>query len=256
MTTRILAWNIRAGGGKRIVGILDQIHAWQPTIIGLSEFRGTAASQWVATRLAEIGYPFQQTTTDQTAPTKNALLLAAKVPLCPIHLPHMPQNAERWLPVQVETVPALTVGLMHVPNYTTPTRKYPYLDALLQMAAGWQGGPAIILGDANCGKHAIDEAKPSAPKFQREHDWMVGMEARGWIDAFRHIHGNRREYTWYSHRDNGFRLDHAFCSPTLADAIVDVQHAWGGLGADATKRTALSDHAALIIDLDLSVVAG
>lgn len=250
---RLLSWNIRAGGGKRIAGILDQIMRWQPTIIGLSEFRGTAASQWLATELAAAGYPYQQSTVDPATPAKNALLLAAKQPLSPISLPAMPQNPLRWLPVQIATQPPLLLGLMHVPNYTTPTLKYPYLQALLEMVETWSHGPAILFGDTNCGKHAIDEEKPSSPKFQREHDWIVGMEERGWIDAFRHIHGDRREYTWYSHRNNGFRLDYAFCSPDLAGAINAVEHRWGSdtktVPTVTTPRHILSDHAALLLDL-------
>ncbi len=250
MIIRILSWNIRAGGGKRAAGILNQILAWQPTIIGLSEFRGTAASQWLAAQLAEAGFPFQLTTANPAAPAKNALLLAAHYPLHPVTLANMPQNPERWLPARVETAPALTIGLMHVPNYTTPTLKYPYLNALLAMADGWDQGPALFIGDANCGKHAIDEEKPSSPKFQREHDWVVGMEARQWSDAFRHIHGDRREYTWYSHRNNGFRLDYAFCSPNFQGAIQNAQHQWGHDPLNSTRRAALSDHAALIVDID------
>lgn len=250
MTIRILSWNIRAGGGKRAARILDQILAWQPTIIGLSEFRGTVASQWLAVHLAEAGFPFQLTTANPAAPAKNALLLAAQYPLHPVTLANMPQHPERWLPARVATEPALTIGLMHVPNYTTPILKYPYLDALLAMADGWDQGPALLIGDANCGKHAIDEEKPSSPKFQREHDWLVGMEARQWIDAFRHIHGDRRDYTWYSHRNNGFRLDYAFCSPQLDASLRDAQHHWGHDPDTPTRRAALSDHAALIVDID------
>ena len=56
------------------------------------------------------------------------------------------------------------------------------------------------------------------------------------------------EYTWYSHRNNGFRLDHAFCSPELVPAIVGLQHAWGRDSEQPNRRDALSDHAAVIIE--------
>jgi exonuclease III len=246
----ILSWNIRAGGGKRAAQILAQIQAWGPNIVGLSEFRGTAASQWLAAQLAEAGYPFQLSSVNPDAPARNALLLASRYPLQAISRPAMPSNPERWILAQVETRPPLTLGLMHVPNYTTPTLKYPYLDSVLEMVDGWDDGPALLIGDTNCVKRSIDEEKPSPPRFQREHDWIVGMAERGWVDAFRHLHGDRREYTWYSHRNNGFRLDYAFCSPRLAPAIAGARHTWGTDDSRPERRDALSDHAALIVDID------
>ena len=247
---RIVSWNIRAGGGKRAAGILEQLQVWQPNIIGLSEFRGTPASQGIAAQLAEAGYPFQLTSTNADALAKNALLIASQYPLRAMNLPTMPTNPERWRLARIETKPPLTLGLMHVPNYTTPTLKYPFLDSILEMVEMWDEGPALLVGDTNCGKRGIDEEKPSPPKFQREHDWLVGMEQRGWVDAFRHLHGDRREYTWYSHRNNGFRLDYAFCSPQLTPAVAKVSHAWGYDSSQPQRRDALSDHAALILDLN------
>ncbi|MBV7339347.1 endonuclease/exonuclease/phosphatase family protein [Chloroflexi bacterium TSY] len=232
--------------------ILRQLLRWQPDIIGLSEFRGTAASQQLATRLAEAGIVHQLTSVNTGTPAKNALLLASRYPLQRLTAAHMPTLPERWILAKVETKPSLAVGLMHVPNYTTPTLKYPFLDSILKMTEVWDRGPTILGGDTNCGKRGIDEEKPSPPKFQREHDFIIGMEERGWVDAFRHKHGDCREYTWYSHRNNGFRLDFAFLSPDLAPALAAARHEWGIDGSNPQRRDALSDHAALIIEMTLA----
>ena len=247
---RIISWNIRAGGGKRAGEILAQLLEWQPDIIGLSEFRGTAASQQLAAELAKAGYGYQLMSVNRELPPKNALLLASQYPLEAITLPVMPENPERWILARIACQPPLIVGLMHVPNYTTPTLKYPFLEAVLEMVDGWDSGPALLMGDMNCGKRGIDEEKPLPATFWREHDFIVGMEERGWLDAFRHLHGDRREYTWYSHKNNGFRLDYAFGSPHLAQAIVGARHVWGYDPSRPERRDALSDHAALIVDLN------
>lgn len=248
--TRIISWNIRAGGGKRAAGILAQLLKWKPHIIGLSEFRGTPASQWLAAELAEAGFAYQLTSVNQVAPAKNALLLASQFALQPLTISKMPKIRERWLLANVETLPLVTLGLLHVPNYTTPTLKYPYLDAVLKLVDTWDSGPGLMMGDTNCGKRGIDEEMLSPSGFRREHDWIVGMEQRGWVDAYRHKHGNRREYTWYSHRNNGFRLDYTFCSPHLAPAVKAVRHAWGKDNTQPQRRDALSDHAAIITDIE------
>ena len=51
------------------------------------------------------------------------------------------------------------------------------------------------------------------------------------------------EFTWFSHRSRGFRLDHAFLSPACAPRL---RAAW----FDHTVReTGATDHSALIVDL-------
>ena len=247
---RIVSWNIRAGGGRRITGILGQLVKWQPEIIGLSEFRDTGASRWLAIELKKAGFSHQLSSINSKHPARNALLLASRNPLHLVAAASMPRNQERWLLAQVETGPGLTLGLMHIPNHDSPTLKYPYLASVLKTVDKWGLGPGLLLGDTNCGKRDIDEENPLGPGFQREHDWMVGMEDRGFADAFRHLHGKRREYTWYSHRNNGFRLDHAFCSPQLLPALTGLRHAWGRDPEQPDRRDALSDHAALLIDFD------
>ncbi len=162
----------------------------------------------------------------------------------------MPRNRERWLLARLHSEPALTIGLMHVPNYTSPKLKYPFLNAVLKMVAAWELGPGLLLGDTNCGKRELDEEKPQGSRFRLEHDWLVGIEKRGWADGFRHLHGEKLEYTWYSHRNNGFRLDYAFSCPRLTPALTQLQHVWGQDPTQPGRRDALSDHAALILDFD------
>lgn len=246
---RIVSWNIRAGGGKRASGILAQLLEWQPDIIGLAEFRGTSASQWLSGELGAAGYCSQLTSVNTKLPAKNALLVASKKPLQAMVAPKMPKSRSRWILARIATQPAVVLGMMHIPNHTTPALKYPFMNALLKMASEWKLGPGLIVGDSNCSHRENDEENPLGPRFHREHDWIVGMGLRGWTDVFRHLYGDRREFSWYSHRNNGFRLDQAFCSPQLVPAITGFRHAWGKNPEQPDRREGLSDHAALIIDM-------
>lgn len=247
---RILYWNIRAGGGKRAGAIADQIIAWQPDVIGLSEFRGTPASQSLAARLAEAGWPHQLHTTLPKNPPRNALLMASRWPLHPRRITGMPTLRERWIMAKVMAPAPFTMGVLHAPNFTSPELKYPFLDALLDMVSRWRFGPALIGGDTNSGLRHLDEENPLGPQFHREYAFIAGLTERGWTDAFRHLHGEALEYTWYSHKNNGFRLDHSFLSPHMAPSLHRFRHDWGTNPADPNRREGLSDHAAMILDLN------
>jgi len=245
---RAVYWNIRAGGGRRAEAIGDQLLAWQPDVIGLSEFRGTPASQSLAERLAREGWAHQIQTTDTKAPARNALLLASRWPLRRRRVTGMPVLRDRWLLAKIDAPGPFTMGVLHAPNFTSPELKYPMLEAILDIAARWRFGPAIIGGDTNSGLRHLDEETPLGPQFHREYDFIEGMGTRGWADAFRHLHGERREFTWYSHRNNGFRLDHVFLDRRMTPRLQSCRHDWGINPAEPDRREGLSDHAAVVLD--------
>ncbi len=245
---RVLAWNIRAGGGRRIDAITDAIDELSPDLLVLSEFRATPPSQQLAQRLRRMGYAFQHTTTAQVKLGANALLIASKMAQRRVGLRQYPREPGRWNMVRL-IGPGLSIGGLHIPNQHTG-RKPQFHEATLAIMQRWRGGPAIILGDTNSGQIGIDEERPVFT--QRTHQWFEHIQATGWRDAFRVLHGNRREYTWYSPGyDNGFRLDQAFVSPELGSRLVNVQHIWVQHPDAPGRRDAVSDHAALVLDLDL-----
>ncbi|MEM7208416.1 MAG: endonuclease/exonuclease/phosphatase family protein [Pseudomonadota bacterium] len=245
-----MSWNIRAGGGKRIGCILDNLIRWQPDVICLNEFRGTPPSLDLACALVSCGFPFQRNTVNASDKAKNALLIASAIPIKRTWRKGMPDNAERWLSIRLNRVLPIFLGIMHIPNYTHPHLKYPFMQAVLELQKRWRSSPAIFLGDTNCGKRGIDEEQYSSVLFRREHDWMENIESNRWVDIYRHFHGSRREFTWYSHRNNGFRLDHAFCNQKMLPAVCSIRYEWGHDPTQAKRRDAVSDHAAMIIDLD------
>ncbi len=249
---KIVAWNIRAGGGKRQVGIFDQLCAWAPDVIALSEFRGTPASQTLAAQLADAGWVYQKQSIDPEKRATNALLTASKYPLTTLDIAGAPEQPRRWLATQIHSPSPLIYVNMHIPNYNTGF-KYPYHQCVLNIMKHWSLGPAVFAGDTNSGKAYIDDA--TGIFWKREHEWMEAIEALNWKDAYRQLHKDGRVYSWYSHRDNGFRLDQAFLSPDLSPALTAMRYEWGATATLPNKRAALSDHAAMIFDLDLTKLA-
>lgn len=251
---RIVAWNIRAGGGCRAEALARQLRRWRADLVALCEFRATPPSLALARALAERGLAHQLTTAVPDAPRDNSLLVASRWPLSRIHEPHAPNEPGRcWLLASVAAPRAFAVGAMHVPNRVTGC-KWPFLDAALAVAERWRGGPALLLGDTNSGRPGIDEQSPAFN--QREGDWIESLERAGWLDAFRHLRGRARQYTWYSpNGGHGFRIDQAFVNRPLLGCLTAARHDWGRRGPARGRGAGLSDHAALVLDLDLGRTA-
>ena len=243
---RIVAWNIRGGGGVRAAGIGRQIARWGADVVALSEFRGTPPSRALATQLASSGLAHQLTTADPALPNVNALLIASRWPVRRVRLGAGPTVRCRWLAVSVAAPLPFVLGAMHVPNRAEGT-KYLFLDAVLTCARGWRLGPAIFVGDTNSGRRGIDEQVPAFNAIEER--WVDGLGACGWSDAFRHLRPDARVYTWYSPNGaNGFRIDQAFVNAALLPRLKDAAYAWGGASL-RRRRACLSDHAALLVEL-------
>jgi exonuclease III len=243
---RIVAWNIRAGGGRRGDALAAQLRLWKPDVTALCEFRATPPSLALAHALADLGLRHQLSTADPAAPSVNRLLVASRWPLGRIDERRAPSEPGRWLLAHVDAPRPFALGAMHVPNRATG-RKWPFLDGVLAVAERWCGGPALLVGDTNSGRPGLDEE--STAFNEREGGWIESLERAGWRDAFRHLRGTARAYTWYSpNAGNGFRLDQAFLNPALLPSLASARYAWGH-HKTAPGRAALSDHAALLVDL-------
>jgi len=243
---RIVAWNIRAGGGTRVGGIARQIARWAPDVVTLSEFRATPPSRALAVDLAAHGLSYQLASSIAASPSVNALLIASRWPLRRMRFRAGPSEPARWLAAAVEAPVPIVVGAMHVPNRASG-RKYPFLDGVLRCARTWRHGAALLVGDTNSGRRGIDEQVPAFNAI--EEGWIDGLAGCGWRDAFRHLHADARAYTWHApNGGNGFRIDHAFVNDALLARLTDTAYVWGG-AAHRRRRTLLSDHAALLVDL-------
>ena len=243
---RVVAWNIRAGGGRRVGAIGRQLARWHADVVGLSEFRITPPGRALMTALAATGLRYQVTTAERGRPGSNALLVAARWPLRRARLQGGPCEPGRWVVVEVAAPLPFVLGVMHVPN-RAGGRKYPFLDAVLTCARRWRLRPALLVGDTNSGRRGIDEEVPAFNS--REEGWIDALAGCGWLDAFRHLRADARAYTWYSPNGrNGFRIDQAFVNAPLLTRLKDAAYVWGG-ATRRRRRDLLSDHAALLIDI-------
>ncbi len=239
---KILIWNIMHGGGRRASKIVERIHRAKPDLLILTEFRGTPPSREIAARIKEMGLSQQLKTTSKSQPAKNALLLASRWPLKRIHWKRSPEPEERRLLAHVRAPTPITIAAVHVLNRVSG-KKYPFLDAICDLARRWRGGGAMMVGDYNTGRIGEDESVKCFNR--REDDFMTTMSKTGWADAYHSIHGQKRAYTWRAPGGGGsFRLDHAFINRHAKGRLLDADIDW-----PSGDPRPPSDHAALWITL-------
>lgn len=112
----------------------------------------------------------------------------------------------------------------------------------------------LLCGDFNVAPHALDVWNPplwegkihfSKPERAAIHH----VEKWGFVDVFRKVNGDVKEFSWWDYREGGFqrnrglRIDHIWTSPSLADKCV-------GCWIDKTPRgwERPSDHTPVVAE--------
>jgi exonuclease III len=134
------------------------------------------------------------------------------------------------------TIDRMRLFGVYMPNLKA---KIPYWEALIDASRRHSGRHALAIGDFNTCRAFVDE--PGAT--DRTAPFMDKIQAAGFRDIWRDRFPDGREFSWYSHRGNGFRVDHAFVSPRLALRIGDVRY------SHAERAVGVSDHSALLLDI-------
>ena len=224
---------------------LSQLKHWNPDVVGLSEFRESATSQAIAESLAGIGLTYQQTTVGASDRRRNFLLLASRFPLQIEPSAGLLNSSGRWLHAVVRDV---NLMLMHVPNRSDA--KWQFHDDVITQLSRFESGRAIAMGDTNTGQPGLDEE--SKFFYRKEGAWLEKIKSVGWEDVWREQNPKGRDFTWYSHQGNGFRLDQVFATSDFAESISKVRYDWGEHGREGK----LSDHAAIVFEVSESAIKG
>jgi exodeoxyribonuclease-3 len=155
---------------------------------------------------------------------------------------------------------AFTVSSLYVPSgISGPARqafKMNFLERLLAVLAQLRrsGREHIVCGDFNVAHKDIDTYSPARNRhvtgfLPEESAWMdTLLEGVGWIDAFRVVNEDPKQYTWWSNwpgaweRNLGWRIDYQIVTPGLAAKV---------RRASIFRESRFSDHAPLTIEYDL-----
>ena len=232
--TLLLAWNIRQGGGSRLARIGDALARQNADILVLSEYRGGEAATRLIASLDRLGY--RHVTKLAPPPNRNGVLIASR---CAFYERGAIANGlpEPYRMVSV-VFASFRLSGVYLPNLIA---KIPYWEALIAALEPESSGHTLAIGDFNTCRPYRDEAGAIDPTAY----YMDKIERIGFCDLWRRRYPAGREFSWFSTRGNGFRIDHAFLSLGLAART-------GSISYSHEERIAgLSDHSPLILELEV-----
>jgi exodeoxyribonuclease-3 len=238
---RLVSWNILAGGGSRCGVIITRLQRYDADVIVLQETMPARAAD-LCHVLGRAGYAHRFSAA--RGPRERGLCVLSRIPLqrtadpAPPHAGIYPRG---WLEVEL-----VECGSRLAAVYGPA--EGPSVPAFWDAAAAWLPSratrPFIMLGDFNAGASRVD-ADNYCFKAGRGFAQLTGS---GLIDLWRREHGDRWEHTWFSRTGGGgvgrgFRIDHAFASPILADRVTGCRY------DHEVRERGWSDHSLLFVDL-------
>ena len=225
---KLLALNIRQGGGTRIAAICSYLIAQDCDALVISEFRRNTRGEQIIAALRQAG--FSHVHHNNTDSKQNTVMLATKQASTLLKIDDCPNE---WSIIRINLA-----GLQLIGAYF-PQRKVKA--AVFSKLEDIASSNILAIGDFNTGSNTLDT---EAAKFHCA-DEFLSLANRTLTDLWRAHNGEvTQEYSWYSNAGNGFRIDHALAGKHVTDQCVNCYY-------DHSTRETLTDHSALIVELSL-----
>ena len=253
---RVVTWNV-AGRVRRHAEQAAVLAAVGADVIALQEVTARTLPLWRAA-LADAGLAHVETALDEPVATPRprplGVLTASREPLERLPPPPVP-----W----PERLLCCRTGAFEVINLHSPIAPAPELakvrthEAVAAHLATLSPAPRILCGDLNTPRRELPDgdvmtfAFDSAGRLRPERGerWDAAERAlvhdlrhEGWTDAYRALNGyGERSASWtFANDRGGWRLDHVLVQG-LEPTACSYAHEW--------RRSGLSDHSALLVDL-------
>jgi exodeoxyribonuclease-3 len=256
---RVVTWNVNSLK-VRMPRVLELLEQRRPDVVCLQETKSNPDA-FPELELQAAGYESVDASGGRWA---GVAILARKNGSSKLTDPHIglpddpvPEEA-RWIEA---TADGIRFASVYVPNGRTLDspeypRKLAFLDAMAKRIADLQAqGPLIVCGDMNIAPADADVYDPAAfvggtHVSAPERDHLAAILDGGMVDAYRALHPDEVQYTWWDyragnfHKGLGLRIDLALVSESLAPRLTAC-----GIYRDYRKGHKPSDHAPLAVDL-------
>jgi exodeoxyribonuclease-3 len=254
---RIVTWNVNSLRA-RLPRVLQLLAEHRPDVACLQETK-CAPDTFPDAELSDAGYEAVHSSGGQWAGVAVLARSGLSLDAPQIGLPGdaVPDEA-RWCEASVDGIRFASV---YVPNGRTLDspeypRKLAFLDAVADRVTELRGTSLVVAGDMNIAPADRDVYDPAAfvdgtHVSAAERERLAALLDDGLVDAYRALHPDEVQYTWWDyragnfHKGLGLRIDLALVSSTLAPRLRSC-----GIDRDYRKGTKPSDHAPLLIELD------
>ncbi len=233
MKSHIMLWNIRFGGGSRVLEILEVIAEHAPDILVLAEFRNNSVAPQLCAALEGQGLTFQAA--PKSPPRELSVLIASRCEFTP-------RTLENELPLWPFRALRADFASFTIIGFYVPTmeRKRPVLHFMRDAAPQLLQTATLLIGDINTGIPHVDER---GAELTCSAEFGEVLDA-GWIDLYRIRNPESRERSFYERPWLGYRIDHALGSPPFNERVRDVYY------SHDERYAGISDHSSLHVISD------
>ena len=255
--TTFISWNVNGIRAVEKKEALKWIDEQQVDFLGLQEIK--AEAQQIPESIFERNYAIQNINSSIKKGQSGVALYTNKEGLLTCTCPHVDILSEgRINEYHFDNIAYFNV---YFPNGQRNEERLEYkmafYDRFLEHINTLkdEGKSIIVCGDVNTAHKPIDLARPKANEktsgfLPMEREWMDKFLNAGYIDTFRHVHGEKaiERYSWWSYRAGarsrnvGWRIDYFFVSEDLKEKIIS---------ADILDQVLGSDHCPIVLTLDI-----
>lgn len=253
---KIATWNVNSIK-SRIEHVLKWCDAVQPDVLCLQETK-VIDEKFPSAKFRTRGYPHIALRGESAY---NGVAIISKHPISDIVL-QLPgdktDNQTRIIAVTVEGIRLVNVYGPHGTSQGTPKYffKLKWIERLRKYFDKKYSTDedVLLVGDINVAPHELDVW--SVPAWRNklhftkpERDAIQDLKKWGFVDVFRQINGDEREFSWWSNfrndfeKDRGLRIDHIWASQPLAERCTDC---W--IDKEPRGWDHPSDHAPVVAD--------
>lgn len=253
---KIATWNVNS-----IKSRLDHVLKWceanQPDVLCLQETK-SVDEKFPYRKLNALGYPHIEHLGERAY---NGVAIVSKLPLTDVVTKLPGDKLDTQSRMIAVTVNAVRLVNVYGPHGTSQgTAKYQFkLDWIARLRKYFDksydtGEKVLLCGDLNVAPHELDVW--SVPAWRNklhftkpERDAIQDLKKWGFVDLFRQINGDEKEFSWWSNfrhdfeKDRGLRIDHIWTSPSLAERCIDC---W--IDKDPRGWEHPSDHAPVVAE--------
>ncbi len=254
---KIATWNINSVN-SRIAHLLQWCEKNEPDVVCLQETK-CVDPRFPSARLRAAGFEHIAVHGEKAY---NGVALLSRHPIDDLqkNIPGDGGDAPRRL--IGGTINGVRIVNVYVPHGTSlGTDKYQFkLDWITRLRKYFDtefrlDERVLLCGDLNVAPHELDVWKVSLWKDKMhftkpERDAIQMLKKWGFVDVFRLINDDVREFSWWDYfhhsfeKDRGMRIDHIWTSPALADLCTDC---WIDKEPRAMEKP--SDHAPVVAEL-------